>query len=225
MKAVLSLLFLSILIFCAWSGYKKGLVMGIFSLIAFVVSVYGANLLSQTYSGEVKVVNKTVRPAMGIDSANLSVKDYFAQNPGRETEFCTLTYNGMGIYESTSEQMADEAVTYAKENNAELIDAVVEVLCRRISYVGGFIIAFVMILILLTVIGNIPNISFQIPNHELLNDIGGAVAGFVQGLAFCLIIGWALRFVGLLVSQETLSNTFLVSWFMDRTIFVHLLGI
>ena len=40
MKAVLSLLFLSILIFCVWSGYKKGLVMGIFSLIAFVVSVY-----------------------------------------------------------------------------------------------------------------------------------------------------------------------------------------
>ena len=126
---------------------------------------------------EVNVVDKTVRPAMGIDSTNLSVKDYFAQNPGRETEFCTLTYNGMGIYESTSEQMADEAVAYAKENNAELIDAVVEVLCRRISYVGGFILAFVMILILLTVIGNIPNISFQIPNHELLNDIGGAVAG------------------------------------------------
>ena len=225
MKAVLSLLFLSILIFCVWSGYKKGLVMGIFSLIAFVVSVYGANLLSQTYSVEVNVVDKTVRPAMGIDSTNLSVKDYFAQNPGRETEFCTLTYNGMGIYESTSEQMADEAVAYAKENNAELIDAVVEVLCRRISYVGGFILAFVMILIILTVIGNLPNLSYKLPNLDLVNDIGGAVAGLVQGMAFCLIVGWALRFVGLLVSQETLSNTFLVSWFMDRTIFVHLLGI
>ena len=239
MKAVLSLLFLSILIFCVWSGYKKGLIMGVFSLIAFVISVYGANLLSQTYSGEVvdalrpfasgfvevNVVNKTVRPAMGIDSSNLSVKDFFAQNPGHETEFCTLTYEGMGIHASTSEQMAGEAVAYAAENGVELMDAVVEVLCRRISYVGGFILAFVMLLILLTVIGNIPNISFQIPNHELLNDIGGAVAGLVQGLAFCLIIGWALRFVGLLVSQETLSNTFLVSWFMDRTIFVHLLGI
>ena len=81
MKAVLSLLFLSRLIFWVWSGYKKGLVMGIFSLIAFVVSVYGANLLSQTYSGEVidalrpfasgfvevNVVDKTVRPAMGIE--------------------------------------------------------------------------------------------------------------------------------------------------------------
>ena len=239
MKAVLSLLFLSILIFCVWSGYKKGLIMGVFSLIAFVISVYGANLLSQTYSGEVvdalrpfasgfvevNVVNKTVRPAMGIDSSILSVKDFFAQNPGRETEFCTLTYEGMGIHASTSEQMAGEAVAYAAENGVELMDAVVEVLCRRISYVGGFILAFVMLLILLTVIGNIPNISFQIPNHELLNDIGGAVAGLVQGLAFCLIIGWALRFVGLLISQETLSNTFLVSWFMDRTIFVHLLGI
>ena len=57
---------------------------------------------------------------MGIDGANLSVKDYFAQNPGRETEFCTLTYNGMGIYESTSEQMAgftDSAVSHASTHS------------------------------------------------------------------------------------------------------------
>ena len=53
MKTVLSLIFLIILIACTWSGYKKGLIMGIFSLLAFVVSVYGANLLAGTYSGEV----------------------------------------------------------------------------------------------------------------------------------------------------------------------------
>ena len=239
MKTVLSLLFLAILIFCVWSGYKKGLIMGICSLIAFAVSVYGANLLSQTYSGEVidalrpfasgfvevNVVEKTVRPAMGIDSTGLSVKDFFAQYPDRKTEFCTLTYEGMGIYESTSEQLADEAVAYAEEQGTDLLDAVVEVLCTRIAYVGGFIIAFTMILILLTVIGNIPNISFQIPNHEAVDDIGGAVTGLLQGLAFCTVIAWALRFGGLLISQDTLSDTFLVSWFMDRKILVHFLGI
>ena len=66
MKAVLSLLFLSILIFCVWSGYKKGLVMGIFSLIAFVVSVYGANLLSQTYSGEAPLEIQYLARSMSI---------------------------------------------------------------------------------------------------------------------------------------------------------------
>ena len=37
--------------------------------------------------------------------------------------------------------------------------------------------------------------------------------------------GWALKFVGLAIPQETLSDTFLVSWFMDRSILVHFLGI
>ena len=53
MRTILSLAFLIILIFCGWSGYKKGLIMGVFSLLAFAVSVYGANLLSTTYSLEV----------------------------------------------------------------------------------------------------------------------------------------------------------------------------
>ena len=96
MRTVLSMIFLIILVFCSWSGYKKGLIMGIFSILAFVVSVYGANLLAVTYSGEVvdalrpfasgfvevNIVDKKVRPAMGLDAMTLSTADFFAQNPG-----------------------------------------------------------------------------------------------------------------------------------------------
>lgn len=239
MKTALSLIFLAILIFCAWTGYKKGFIMGVGSLLAFVISVYGANLLANTYSGEVidalrpfasgfvevNIVDKTVRPAMGMDSNKLSVSDYFSQNPGKEEEFCVLTYQNMGIHEATSEQLAEEAMAYAKENGVDVTDAVVEVLCRRISFVAAFLLAFVMILILLTVIGNLPNLSFKIPNFDLFNDIGGMVMGFLQGICLCLVFGWALKFVGLAIPQETLSDTFLVSWFMDRSILVHFLGI
>ena len=77
----------------------------------------------------------------------------------------------------------------------------------------------------LTVIGNIPNLSFKIPNLDLFNDLGGMVMGFLQGICLCLVFGWALKFVGLAIPQETLSDTFLVSWFMDRSILVHFLGI
>ena len=239
MKTVLSLLFLAILIFSAWTGYKKGLIMGVGSLLAFVISVYGANLLANTYSGEVidalrpfasgfvevNIVDKYVRPAMGMDSNKLSVSDYFSQNPGKEEEFCVLTYESMGIHEATSEQLADEAMTYSKMNGVDVTDAVVEVLCLRISYVAAFLLAFTMILILLTVIGNLPNLSFKIPNFDLFNDIGGMVMGFIYGICICLVLGWALKFVGLVIPQKTLSDTFLVSWFMDRSVLVHFLGI
>ena len=237
MRTILGLIFLVTLVYCGWAGYKKGLIMGIFSILAFVISVYGANLLAQTYSGEVvdalrpfasgfvevNIVDKTVRPAMG--ATDLSISDFFAQNPGRETEFCTMIYEEVGIFDATSEQMAEEAVDYARENGTDLTDAVVEVLCIRISYVAAFLLAFLMILIILTVLGNLPNISFKIPNFDALNDIGGAVMGFVQGICLLLVFGWALKFTGIVLPQETLSETFLVSWFMDQSVLVHYLGI
>ncbi len=239
MKTVLSLIFLSVLIFCAWSGYKRGFIMGIFCLIALAASVYGANLVASTYSGEVidalrpfasgftevNIVDKKVRPAMGMDSTTLSVADYFSQNPGKEEEFCVLTYKAMGLHESTSEQLAGEAMALTRSQNMDVMDAVVEVLCRRLSFAAMFLLAFFMLLILLTVIGNIPNLSFKIPNLDVFNDVGGMVLGLLQGIGLCLVFGWALKFVGLVIPQETLSNTFLVSWFMDRTLLVRYLGL
>lgn len=237
MRTVLSLIFLAILVYSAWAGFKKGVIMGTLSLVAFVVSVYGANLLARTYSGEVvdalrpfasgfvevNIVDEKVRPAM-VDP-DLSLSDYFEQNPGRKGEFCTAVYEELGIYDATSEQMSDEAVAYAEENDVELLDAVVEVLCMRISFAAAFLLAFLMILIVLTVLLNLPNISFKIPNLDAFNDIGGAVLGFLHGACLLLVFGWALKFTGLLLPQETLSETFLVSWFMDQTVLVHYLGI
>ena len=239
MRTILSLLFLAILVYSGWSGYKKGLIMGVLGVLAFVISVYGANLLSQTYSGEVvdalrpfasgyvevNVVDKEVRPLMGIEDTALSTADYFALYPGRETEFCTMIYQKMGIFDATSEQMAEEAMDYARENGVAVTDAVVEVLCRRISFAAAFLLAFLMILIALTVIGNIPNISFKIPNLDGLNDVGGAILGVVQGVCLLLVFGWALKFTGLLIPQETLAETFLVPWFMDQSLLVQYLGI
>ena len=217
MKTILSLIFLAILVYSGWSGYKKGLIMGIFGLLAFVISVYGANLLALTYSGEVvdalrpfasgfvevNVIDREIRPAMGIEQTSLSTADYFAQNPGRETEFCTMIYQKMGIFDATSEQMAAEAV----------------------SYVGAFLLTFLMLLIALTVLGNIPNISFKIPNLDVLNDVGGAVMGVAQGVCLLLVFGWAMKFTGLLLPQETIAESFLVPWFMDQTFLVSYLGI
>ena len=162
---------------------------------------------------------------MGMDDANLSVSDYFSQNPGKEEKYCVMTYQYMGIHPSTSEQMAEEALDYADKNGVDITDAVVEVLCRRVAFVGAFILLFMMLLIALTALLNIPNLSFKIPNMDLLNDVGGTVMGLLLGVGLCLVIGWGMKFLGLIFPQEELANTFLLSWFMDRTVLVRFLGI
>lgn len=239
MKTILSLLFLFILIFCGWNGYRKGLIKGIGGILAFVIAVYGANLLSATYSGEVidalrpfasgfvdvNVIDNKVADEMGISDSGLSVLDFLSQNPDLKKEFCVRIFEGVGIHETAAEQMAEESLAYAEMNRMEITDAAVEILCLRVSYVAAFLLMFVMILILLTAIGNIPNLTFKIPDFEGLNDVSGTVLGLIKGICLCLVFGWALKFTGLLIPQESISNAFLVSWFMNRSILVHFLGI
>ena len=53
MNAVLTLSLLLIVLLCTWSGYKRGLILSVLSILAIIISIYGANLLSTTYSYEV----------------------------------------------------------------------------------------------------------------------------------------------------------------------------
>ena len=82
-----------------------------------------------------------------------------------------------------------------------------------------------LILIVLTVIGNLPNLTFKIPDMDVLNDVGGLVLGIVQGILFCFLITWALKFTGILLPQETLSESTILSWFMRQDLLYNFLGI
>lgn len=241
MKPILNLAFLIIMLLCIWGGYKRGLILGIASLLAIVVSLYGANLLSKTYSYEVidalrpfasgyleTTINNKVRPEFdiaGAETSSLSVLDYLDKNPDQTAPFCQSAFEHLGIHTRSAKILSQEAQDYARAQETDIRNAMVEVLCLRISYVAGFVIAFVMLLILLTVIGNLPNLAFKIPNMDLLNDIGGAVLGLAQGAAFCCILAWMLKFTGILIPQAVLAETGFVALFIRLDPLGKILGI
>ena len=89
MNTALYIVFALILIFAAWSGYKRGLVLSTAHLAAIAVSLYLACLLSSAFSGEVvsgmvpfaegfldHQIEETVIPEMKLD-ASYSVKDTY----------------------------------------------------------------------------------------------------------------------------------------------------
>ncbi len=241
MKAILTLTFLLILLLCAWSGYKRGLIMGIGSLLILVISIYGADLLSTTYSYEVidalrpfasgyteTIINKDVRQEFNIpagETPSLSVEDYLERNPSEAEAFCQSAFSHLGFYESAAAQLAAEAASYKHTQEVSFASAITEVLCQRIVYVAGFILAFLILLIILTVIVNLPNLSFKIPGLDLLNDLGGLVTGLIQGFCFCVLIAWALKFTGILLPQEKVAESGVAAWFMNRDLLLRFLGI
>ena len=240
MKVIIDLVLLGILVICAWNGYKKGLIMGVGGILCIVIAIYGANLLANTFYHDVvpalkpfangyteSIVSKDsdVLKEMGWAGSSYSVEDLLKQEPERKAEFCETCYRYLGVDEATAAVMADKAVTYARETGSTVWASVGQILCETVSYVGCFILAFLLIAIILTVIGNLTNLSFKLPKLDLLNDVSGAVLGLITGLMYCAVLVWALKFMGKIIGSETLASTKLGGALLHRDFLLKYLGI
>ena len=222
MRAIIDLVLLGILIVCIWTGYKKGLLMGLGGILCIIISIYGANLAAMVLSYDMIPALKPfangytesllakndskVLKQMGWEHSEFSVDDLLAQNPERRQEFAENCYLAMGLDRTTAGRLAEQAVAYL-ETGGSMMEAVVHTLCATVSYVAAFTVAFLMILIILTVLGNLPNLSYKLPHLDLVNDIGGAVLGLVRGIMFCALLVWVLKFLGMLLGSETLGSS------------------
>ena len=74
--------------------------------------------------------------------------------------------------------------------------------------------SFLIILIFITALANLFNLSFRLPNLENVDEIGGAVLGFVKGIVYCVLLCWLLSFLGLVIGKKTLDGTTLARFFL-----------
>lgn len=245
MRWAIDLVLLAILLLCGWNGFRKGLITGIGGILSIAVSLYAACLISGTFSYEVvpvvrpfasgfveRVIAGDVTEQLGLiygeetpAADRYSINDALSQDPDAAGRFAALTYQSMGIYDSTAQAMADETVEYASLHQVDTKTAMVEVLCSRVVYVAGVVLCFFILLIALTVIGNIPNLSFHLPNMEEVDEIGGTIMGILKGVLFCMLLAWALKFAGLVIGRETMASTFLGRFFIKIGFISHFIGI
>ena len=121
-----------------------------------------------------------------------------------------------GFHESRAEELAERSVRYSDQNGVSMTEAVVSILCDTVAYVMGLALCFLIILILLIAVSNIGGLVFRLPDHmELLDELGGALMGFVKGFLYCVLLCWLLSFLGLILGRETLDKTLLARFFMS----------
>ena len=153
MRWAIDLILLAVLALCVWNGYKKGLIMGVGGVACILVSLYGACLLSSTFSYEVvsavrpfaggyidRVIANDVSEEMGFiyddevpPEERYSINDIVDQDNDAAREFAVTTFRCMGIYDTAAEQMGEESLSWSSENKVTLKEAVAEVsgVCGR----------------------------------------------------------------------------------------------
>jgi uncharacterized membrane protein required for colicin V production len=228
-RLILDIVLLAIVALCTWTGYRRGLIGGIAGILAVIIALFGGSLLSSAYSHEVvpvmqpfaegyidsQNIRDEVLNTLGYGYSDLSLEDILERDPSLRTGYAEECMKIMGMYPDRAEEMAQKSVEYAGRNNVSMTEAVVTVLCDTVSFVGGLTLAFLLILILLVAIGNIGNLSFRLPNLELVDEIGGAVLGFIKGFLYCVLLCWVLSFLGLVIGKDTLESTTLARFFLQ----------
>ncbi len=239
MKAILSLLFLIIMVTAVWSGYKKGLIMGVGSILVIIVAVYGADLLADTFSQDVipvikpfasgfveTTVSENSAEILGLSAksaASRSLEDILGGDAEKKAYFAASIYEKMGIWPKTAAVMGQKAALSA--GTVTTVAAIGSVLCETFSYVLCFTLAFLLIAIILTVLGNLPNLSYKIPHLDMVNSISGAILGLLTGLAYATLLCWLLKFAGIIIGKDTLSGTFLGGFLLRKDYLLRYLGI
>lgn len=224
MKIVVELIFIAILLASIWTGYKKGLVMTIGSIVIIIISLFVGDLLSDTFSHEaVPIIKPFVEGYMegsdGAiytaldqitegDSSHLSVEDVIEHSPEAELELCRQSFINAGVYKSSANKMAKRAVELSEQSSMSTTTSIVEVMCQSLTYAIGFVLFFALVLILLVVLGNITNLSFKLPHAGRLNTLGGAAAGLVVGFMFCCLAAWILKLTGKMLPESELGGIF-----------------
>ena len=229
MKLFIDIILLAIVALCAWDGYKKGLVGGVAGLAAIALALVCGTVLSSAYSGEVIPAlkpfvqgyidsqnNRTeFLEAMGYADTDYSLEDILASDPSLRNDYAFECMKKVGIYEKRAEELAEECVEYSEENGVSMTEAVIDVMCETGTYILGLVIAFLMTVIILVALGNLLNFSLRLPNMEAVDEIGGAVLGFIKGFIYCILLCWFLCFLGVIIGKSTLDSTLLARFFMS----------
>ena len=152
---------------------------------------------------------------MGYGSTDLSLEDVLESDSSLRYDYAFLCMEEVGFHEKRAEELAVRAVRYSDQNDTSMTDAVIAILCDTTTYVAGLTICFLLILILLIAISNIGNLVFRLPDSlQLLDELGGALIGFVKGFLYCILLCWLLSFLGLVIGKETMENTLLGRFFL-----------
>ena len=228
MKAIIDILLLIIIALCTWSGYKRGLVGGVASLLAIIIALLGGSIVSAAYSHEVvpafepfvdgyvdsgKMRDKVLEN-MGYGDSDLSLEDILAGDSSLRYDYAYEVLCEVGMYQQRAGEMAAEAVALSDSSGMNMTDSVVSILCDTITYLGALVVGFLLLLILMVAVANMFNLSFRLPNMENVDEIGGAVLGFAEGFFYCVLICWVLSYLGLIVGRDTMNGTTLGRFFL-----------
>lgn len=195
---VLDIILIAFLGLSVFLGFRKGLISKIIGIAGFGIAILMALMLQ---SSVVKFMNNTLPVGKQInDTVYENVNNIVKENK-TDNDF----YNEiLKVIQGTTEQEKEAKIR-------ELSNSITDFILRGISFIGVFILTYIIVLIL----GVMLNGIFSLPILNSVNKLGGMGIGFVLGLLQIWIILAIISFLSpmdfMLKTNELISSSTLVN--------------
>lgn len=206
------ILLLLFLLYCVISGAKRGLVLTLCGLIAVVVAFIGASFVADLAT---PVVSPMVEPQVTVFIEE-QLTDYFQEH--NMADSATLSdgqvaelLEAIGFSDVTVSSDAGQAFSAGITDLATRAAASVS---YTLVYCVIFLLSFVVLLILWTILSHALNLVTYLPVLHSLNGLGGGVLGLFKGCFILFVCAFALKYLGGFVLGDLVNETILVSFFM-----------
>lgn len=219
-------LVLAVLLIFACIGARRGLILSLCGLLAFVVAFLGASFAARTLS---PVVADALEPRFAAaieEQLNESIRQQAAAGEAAVLSPDDVPLEGvldalreMGFYETlinTVDRAVESGMTAVAASAAAAVAAAI---AQSAAYLILFLLGFFLILLAWRLLSRALDLVARLPGLHFLNKTGGALFGLVQGCIILFVAAWLLQFFGQMLPRELVEQTVLLKFFMTTTPF------
>jgi len=225
---------LGTVVFCAWRGYKNGLIRGVFGVVSLILSLFIANIAAQAYVDEAKAVlmpfaSGIVETTITENADNGIVYQPIAHDHEINDEDFGIAYTALreiGLPEAAAVSVAEKSLEAYEidDKDTTFPDIIADNLTTALSFVAVFGIAFLLIAIIFAVIGNLVGFVFSLPGLKLVDIIAGSALGLIKGIIIVYTLAVIVRYVGML-ALNTVEGTTILHYLVNNNPIANMLRI
>lgn len=219
-------LVLAVLLIFACIGARRGLILSLCGLLAFVVAFLGASFAARTLSPVVADALEPKFVAAIEEQLNESIRQQAEAGEAAVLSPDDVPLEGvldalreMGFYETlinTVDRAVESGMTAVAASAAAAVAAAI---AQSAAYLILFLLGFFLILLAWRLLSRALDLVALLPGLHFLNKTGGALFGLVQGCIILFVAAWLLQFFGQVLPRELVEQTVLLKFFMTTNPF------
>ncbi|MBR7082274.1 MAG: CvpA family protein [Oscillospiraceae bacterium] len=237
---ILDIIFVAVIAFGIWRGWKGGIILSVFAMVALFIALISANIVASVYSPEAEGAIGTFAGGMidtaasetlkfkGFDKDGKPDDRYAVLTEEEKRDIYTVSMNTLkrvGVCDDLAEDLAEETAKEASVVGQEMRSILTQKLSKRAAFSMVFFAVFVIVSIIFAAIGSIINLTFELPGAQTVNKIGGAIISVVNAFAIVLFIACIFRYSGIIIGKSAVDGTRIVKILVNSNIIANLFNI